>query len=170
MSHPSPAADLMAAMRRFASTVTVIALRDADGTRNAITATSPTSVSMDPPSMLFCVHRDSSLRAALADGRPFSVNILAANQEEVARLCSSKLRGEERFTAGDWRAEADGVPYLGDAEAAVICTTAQIVPFGTHDIVIGTVDLVHLPEGREPLLYHGGRYAALAPCSAEDCP
>lgn len=154
--------ELLGAMRRLANSVCVIAVRGPDGTRNAITATSPTSVSMDPPSMLFCVHRDSSLRSAIAEGSGFCINLLATRQEDVARMCSSKARGEERFAVGRWQDSASGVPFLADAEAAILCTTVQIVPFGSHDIVIGTVDEVHRHDPDAPLIYFDGQYAGLA--------
>lgn len=153
---------LLGAMRRLANSVCVISVRSPDGARNAMTATSPTSVSMEPPSMLFCVHRDSSLRTGIAEGSGFCINVLAAGQEDVARMCSSKTKGEERFAVGHWENSVGGVPFLADAEAAILCTTAQIVPFGSHDIVIGTVDEVHRHEPVAPLIYFDGHYAGLA--------
>lgn len=159
---PDPTAQRLAgAMRRFASSVTVISARGADGQRTAMTATSPRSVSMAPPSMLFCMHRGGSLDAMLVDRAQYCINILASTQEAVARLCSSRSSGEERFAVGDWRESEAGVPYLVDAEAAIICTLAQRTSFGSHDIVIGLVEAVHLADPGEPLLYFDGRYAAL---------
>ncbi len=166
MTTPAPsqtASALLGAMRRLANSVCVISLRDADGNRNAVTATSPTSVSLDPPSMLFCIHRDSSLRAAIEEGSSFCINVLAISQENVARMCSSKAKGEERFAVGAWDGDDAGVPFLTDAEAAIVCSTAQIVPFGSHDIVIGTVSAVMRHEPDAPLIYFNGDYAELAP-------
>lgn len=154
--------DLANAMRRFASSVTVISVRGADGMRNAITATSPTSISMTPPSMLFCIHRQSSLREGLVEGIPFCINILAESQQDVAQMCASNVKGEERFAVGHWQNDVSGTPYLADAEAAILCKTAQIVSFGSHDIVIGTVERVHLPSPRTPLVYVDGRYSTVA--------
>ncbi|MCC6480869.1 MAG: flavin reductase family protein [Sphingomonadaceae bacterium] len=162
-SKPHPVAETLThAMRRFVSSVTVISLREPDGSRNAITATSSTSVSMAPPSMLFCVHRDSSIHAGLHEGARFCINILAKHQEDVSRMCSSKIRGEERFAVGNWRESEAGVPYLADAEAAVLCSVVQCVPFGSHDIIIGAVEQVHLRDPREPLIYFNGQYATIA--------
>lgn len=152
------ASGLLSAMRRFASSVTVISVKGPDGQRNAITATSPTSVSMEPPSMLFCVHRESSLASALSEGSGFCINVLADDQEDIARTCASKLKGEERFDVGDWRESETGTPWLANAEAAIVCSVAQVVPFGSHDIVIGTVDAVHIGDPRDPLVYFDGRY------------
>lgn len=112
--------------------------------------------------MLFCVHRESSLAGALSEGSGFCINVLADDQEDIARACASKLKGEERFEGGDWRDSDAGKPWLANAEAAIVCTVAQIVPFGSHDVVIGTVNAVHIGDPRDPLVYFDGRYRTVA--------
>lgn len=149
---------LMTAMRGLASSVTVISAADRQGSRNAMTATSPTSLSMDPPAMLVCVSRTTSFHPLLAQGRDFCINILRREQQAIAQLCSSRAKGEDRFAEGNWSAGRSGTPYLTDAQAAIICQVDRLVPYGTHDIVIGNVLEVHLTEPSDPLIYAQGGY------------
>nr|WP_236774120.1 flavin reductase family protein [Agrobacterium tumefaciens] len=60
-----------------------------------------------------------------------------------------------------WRLASveDGLPYLTDAQASLFCTLEQKVPFGTHNIFIGTVNRVLISETISPLLYEDGKYA-----------
>ncbi len=84
---PSPRASLIAfrrGMRALPGAVCVIAANGVDGAPIGLTATSVTSLSADPPSLLVCVNRGAQIAAALSAGAHFSVNLLAAGQQEVA--------------------------------------------------------------------------------------
>jgi flavin reductase (DIM6/NTAB) family NADH-FMN oxidoreductase RutF len=152
---------LKQAMRGLASSVVLISTADADGGRTAMAATSATALTMDPPAMLICINRSVSSYPALLTGADFCINILAIDHLPLARLCSSPARGEARFSEGAWERDEQGVPYLADAQAAIICSQDQRIPYGTHDIFIGKVRGVHLPRGIDPLIYVDGAYKAL---------
>jgi len=154
----SLAAELKQAMRGFAQSVVIVATVGNDGVRYAMAATAVTPLSMDPPSMLICVNRTTSSHAILESGSNFSLNILHTGQMDVARACGGAAKGEERFAAGDWRADGNGVPYLADAQAAILCHQRQRISYGSHDIFIGDVQAVHHAEQVSPLVYFDGAY------------
>ena len=109
---------LKRAMRSLAQSVVVITTA-AGGTRHAMSATSVTSVSLDPPSMLFCMNRTASSHPTLAAGAGFCINLLGMHHEPLARLCSGSAKGEARFAEGVWEHDEDGIPYLSDAQASI---------------------------------------------------
>lgn len=152
---------LRQAMRGLASSVALLTACGRDGSRHAMTATSVTSLSLEPPAMLACVNRSASLHPVLAEGGAFGINILSAAQLPLARLCSGGARGEARFADGAWLRDASGVPYLADAQAAILCTQERRIAYGTHDILIGKVHGVFLAGHIDPLLYADGGYARL---------
>jgi len=154
--------DFKSAMRRLAATVCIIATADEEGW-HGMTATSVTSVSMDPPSVLVCVNTTTSLHKVLHSGTRFCVNLLRASQESYAgTFSSSKIRGADRFTENAWKAndDEDGLPYLMDAQANLFCDIDHMVPYGTHTIFIGRVNSIRIGELVSPLLYADGQYLA----------
>ena len=145
------------AMRRLTSAVSVISTAHG-GTRHGITVTSVTSVSMAPPSLLFCVNRRSSLHDPLIRAGQFCVNILQAHQIEIADAFSGRIAGEDRFLCGEWASDDEDLPYLIPAQANVFCETDAISSYGTHSIVIGKVRQVAVRGQVAPLLYQDGQY------------
>ena len=85
------------AMRSLAASVSVISARDATGKTYAMTASSVTSLSIDPPSILVCVNKEASIHDTLVEDVSLCVNILQKNQQEIANLCSSKDLESQRF-------------------------------------------------------------------------
>ena len=165
MDNAKLAADLKMAMRGFAQSVVIVSTVGNDGARYAMAATAVTPVSMDPPSMLICVNRTASSHAILEGGANFALNILHRDQMDVARVCGGAAKGEERFTVGNWQTDAHGVPYLADAQAAIICHQRQRISYGSHDIFIGDVQAVRgtgvdgtAADAINPLVYFNGGY------------
>ena len=151
-------------MRRLVSGVCVVATRFKDD-RYAMTASSVTSLSNDPPSLLVCVNREAAIQAVMQKGCPFSVNVLAADQQAISNKCAEKLAGDERFELGGWLAhEPSGVPYLTSAQATFFCEVDNdSYCYGTHQIVIGRLTEVIVPEQAvNPLVYVDGGYRQLA--------
>jgi flavin reductase len=152
-----------AAMRRLAATVTVLSTRDPQGRRCAMTATAVTSVSAHPPALLACVNRSAALHAHLGLGHKLCINLLHTNQQPISDICSGGAEGEARFATGDWREDADGVPYLQDSQANIFCAVEAVHAYGSHSIFIGRVLLVHCREAIAPLVYQDGRYMRTEP-------
>jgi flavin reductase (DIM6/NTAB) family NADH-FMN oxidoreductase RutF len=149
------------AMRRLAASVVVVTARSA-GVRYAMAASAVTSLSMDPPSILLCVNKSASIYPILMNHTDFCINVLAPSHEAVAVASSGGAKGEGRFTVGDWRDDPDtNTPFLGDAQASLICGVDGIHQYGTHGIFIGRVKRVHLHGDVYPLIYVNGRYSSV---------
>jgi flavin reductase (DIM6/NTAB) family NADH-FMN oxidoreductase RutF len=150
-------ASMVQGLRRFAKSVMVISCTH-QGTRYAMAATAVSEVSLDPPMMLICVNRSANMHAPLLAGADFTINMLNAEQEHIARNCSGALRGEDRFNEGDWQASNFGPPVLADALAYFVCRQEQRVDHGTHSIFIGEVVSAHAAHDAHSLVYVDGRY------------
>ncbi|MCW1432292.1 flavin reductase family protein [Novosphingobium sp. JCM 18896] len=151
--------ELRLALRRLAKAVVIVTSKH-DGVRHAMAATAVSELSIDPPSMLVCVNKSASMHPVLTTGAPFCINILHVSQEAMARSCSGVLKGEARFETGRWAQARSGIPYLLDAQAAIVCDHATALEFGTHSIFIGRVVEVHLAGEIDPLIYMDGGYCA----------
>lgn len=151
-----------AAMRRIAATVHIVTIKVA-GTPMGMTATAVSSLSADPASLLVCVNRSATMHAALVQSPHFGVNALHHDQLDIARTFSDSTLRAARFTGGDWRLDEAPAPFLADAQASFVCERSQIVEFGTHSIIIGTVMVVHIREATDPLIYLDGRFTSVAP-------
>jgi len=150
------------AMRRVASTVAIVSA-ERNGERHGTTATSVTSISMDPPSVLVCFNQASRLHDFLHSQDRFCVNMLHTANLDIAKVFSSNASAAERFATGDWRSDAEALPYLGDAQANLFCQKEQEIIYGSHTIFIGRVLRVLTREDVSPLVYRDGRYGAVAP-------
>ncbi|MEV8508323.1 flavin reductase family protein [Actinoplanes sp. NPDC051475] len=147
-------------LRRHAAAVVVIT---APGTPPAgFTATSFTSVSLDPPLVSFCLARTASAWPAVQTAETIAVHVLTREQEQVARTFAT--RGIDRFaTHGAWRTGPDGVPLLEGVLATLVCRVTQRVDAGDHTIVLATPSSGehHEDASVTPLVYHDGSYAHL---------
>ena len=152
---------MMQSMRRLASSVAVVSSTNGQE-RHAMAATSVTSLSMDPPSLLVCVNKSTAMHDVLANGADFCINILSMEQQEVSSACGGKLKGEERFTVGNWEKSENGVPYLADAQSVVMLEQDGHYEYGTHTIFIGRVKEIQNSEEINPLIYVDGRYTTTA--------
>jgi len=150
-------ADFRLAMRRLASAVGVVTANGKDGP-TGLAATSITSMTADPPSVLVCVNRAASIHACLSVGAPFNISILSRHQKDVSVAFGGKVARELRFTIGRWTPDHRGLAMLEEAQANLCCKTDVIVPYGTHSVVIGTVEAVRLSDVVEPLIYQDGQY------------
>jgi flavin reductase (DIM6/NTAB) family NADH-FMN oxidoreductase RutF len=139
----------------FATGVTVITGRDVDGVRIGLTANSFTSVSLDPPLLLFCPANTASALPALRATKRFVVNVLGADARHVSDRFASK--GIDRFAEADWD-EWDGLPVLRDAKAAFSCALHADHDGGDHRIIVGRIMRLEFAPTREALLYLHGRY------------
>ncbi len=151
----------MQSMRRLASSVSVVSTTNGSD-RHAMAATSVTSLSMDPPSLLVCVNKSTAMHEVLDEGVDFCINVLSQEQAEVSSACGGKLKGEERFTVGNWKEVDSGLPYLADAQSIVMLEQDGRYEYGSHTIFIGKVKEVKNSEEINPLIYVDGRYTTTA--------
>jgi 3-hydroxy-9,10-secoandrosta-1,3,5(10)-triene-9,17-dione monooxygenase reductase component len=120
-----------------------------------VTANSVTSVSLDPPLMLWCLANKSRSLAAFVEGAPFAINILAADQSDIAlRFARS---GEAKFDVEDRRPGPGTPPVVRGALARIVCRVTQRHPGGDHTIIVGQVESLE-SRSAPPLVFHGGRF------------
>jgi flavin reductase (DIM6/NTAB) family NADH-FMN oxidoreductase RutF len=146
-------ADFITAMRGLVSSVCLISARDKAGNRCAMTATSPTALSLEPPSMLVCINRSVPFFQSVLAGHDFCINILATEHKTLAQLCGGEVKGEARFATGDWAADAHDVPFLKGAQANLFCQQEQRIRYASHDIVIGKLRHIIVADTIDPLTY-----------------
>lgn len=151
--------DFRLAMRRLASTVTILSTR-VGAERHGITATAVVSLSFDPPSLLVCVNRSASVHRPIVQSGYFCVNPLREVHAPIARAFAGTLNVRTRFSAGDWAEGCCGLPYLKDAQANVFCRLDACTAYGTHSIFIGRVLEVRVAEEVMPLVYRDGAYSS----------
>jgi flavin reductase (DIM6/NTAB) family NADH-FMN oxidoreductase RutF len=139
----------------FTTGVTVVTAVGPDGRPVGITANSVTSVSLDPPLMLWCLAAASSKLPAFAPGRPFAIHVLAADQAGVA------LQFARRGTT--WPDDASppdvaaGPPQIPGAIARIDCRTTSWFDGGDHKVILGAIEGLQARPGA-PLVFHASRF------------
>lgn len=154
---------LKLAMRRLVSGVVVVTAGVGDE-RVGLTATSATSLSIDPPTMLVCVNSTSSTWPAIAKHRHFCINILGANQQDVAERFAGlrQVRGAARYLGSDWTIMGSGASGLTDAQALIDCELEEVIERHSHVILLGAVrDIRVNRDDGSALVYGRGRFSAL---------
>lgn len=146
------------AFGRFATGVTVLTTREADGTPRGFTANSFSSVSLDPPLVLVCIGDNAHSGPAFCAAPHFAVNILGSAQKDVSNLFAS--RSEDKFAQTDWHEGTHSMPLLPGALATLICAQHKLVKAGDHVILIGEVLETQVSDG-PALGYHRGGYFAV---------
>lgn len=143
------------ALGAFATGVTIVTARDKAGRDIGLTANSFNSVSLDPPMVLWSLSKKSSLLPAFAEAEFFAVHVLAADQDALSQAFAR--RGVDRFEGVSIARGQGGAPLLDGCAARFQCRNAFRYEGGDHVIFVGAViDFDH--SGREPLVFHGGRY------------
>ncbi len=143
---------------RFATGVSVLTARRPDGAPVGMTASSVASVSLHPPLLLVAVDHANDMHDAMVAAEHFALNILAADQEAVARRFAAET--PNRFDGVGYRESRRRVPLLDGALAHVECTKHAAVPSGDHTVFFGLVTGGEVTD-RRPLLYYRGGYASL---------
>jgi flavin reductase (DIM6/NTAB) family NADH-FMN oxidoreductase RutF len=154
--------DFRGAMRRLAGGVSVITVGQGNDI-TGMTVTSVSSLSVDPPTLVVSINRESSSWPLLKRHGCFGVNILTADQLDIAERFSGKggLKGAARFAGAQWITLASGVPLLAGALSAIDCEVEEIVERHSHAIVIGRVLDMRLASRNSALAYWQGQYVAI---------
>ena len=151
--------DYRSALGQFATGVTVVTTRGADGRKVGITANSFTSVSMDPPLVLWCPSSRAPSLGAFAESTHFAVNLLSSGQHVLSRQFATP--SDDKFAGVLTRNGIGGIPILEGTVATFECRTVARYTSGDHEIYIGEVESYDAPGG-DPLVFHGGAYHATA--------
>lgn len=151
---------------QFATGVVVIMTRGPEGP-HGMTANSLTSVSLDPPQVLFCVNTAARTRTLVREVPRFTVSILSERQEALSRLFADPHPASDPLIGVPHSPGIDGIPILNEALAFLDCRVTAIHPAGDHDIVVGTVEDLGILHPGLPLLYFAGRYRRLNPANPD---
>ena len=136
-------------MAALVSGVAVVTARRDDGEPCGLVATSVSSFSASPPSVLASIGHQSRCHTALIECEHFGVHLLRDDQAEIARLFASLA--EDKFAGLDWRWDED-VPAVGGALAYLRCRRSALFELYDHSILVGDVAGGERSRG-EPLVY-----------------
>ncbi|MFJ5228697.1 flavin reductase family protein [Kitasatospora sp. NPDC088391] len=156
----TPAELLRRTLRRHAAGVVVITVPGPAG----FTATSFTSVSLEPALVSFYLASGASTAPAVRAADAFTVHVLSREQEELATAFARS--GVDRFAGVDWRTGPHGTPLLPGAAARLTARRVGLHPVGDHLLVVGEVVAADTPGGA-PLLHHDGGYGGFLPSAEE---
>ncbi|WP_320777265.1 flavin reductase family protein [Streptomyces sp. CRN 30] len=138
------------AMSRVPGPVVIATTVDDDGREWGFTATSFSSLSLEPPLVSLSLGTAASTHAAFVAADTFLVSVLAQDQAEVARRFARS--GTDRFAAGDMHPCEQGLPGLPGAAARIVCSLQGVLPGGDHSILVGRVEEAAVTEAA-PLVY-----------------
>lgn len=164
-------------LAQWPSGVTVVTTVAADGTRHGMTASSFSSVSLNPPLVSVCLDRRLRTHELISSSGVFGVNIMAKDQAEVARRFAGMVKDcADRFAGESWTTAETGAPLLDSALGWLDCRVVHAHPGGDHTIFVGEVVAGHAARRSAPLLFHSRQWgqfadalpevAALADCTA----
>ena len=147
--------ELRNAFGQYATGVTVVTARGEDGRPVGVTANSFSSLSLEPPLVLWALDRKASSLAAFQSADHFGVSVLSASQHHLSRLFATS--GADKFAGGVAHDGPSGVPLLDGALAHFVCRSVRQLDAGDHVLVIGEVEHYETFDG-EPLVFHSGAY------------
>jgi flavin reductase (DIM6/NTAB) family NADH-FMN oxidoreductase RutF len=143
------------ALGQFATGVTVVTTCAEDGSRIGVTANSFTSLSLDPPLVLWCINSTAPSLPAFQASSHFAINVLCAKQHHLSRQFATP--SEDKFANVTFNEGPGGVPILDGVLAHFVCRNVRQVEAGDHFILIGEVESFDAHD-EEPLVFHSGAY------------
>jgi flavin reductase (DIM6/NTAB) family NADH-FMN oxidoreductase RutF len=157
---PSDTARYRQVLGHFPTGVVVVTGR-VDNAPAGLAIGSFTSLSLEPPLVLFCVAKESSSWPPIGESGIFCANVLAEDQEHVARLFST--RGADRFMGLGWHRAPAGSPIIEGILAWIECSVERVEEGGDHWIVIGRVTGLDVLREAPPLVFFRGGYGRYTP-------
>ncbi len=143
------------ALSLFASGVTVVTTKDADGNLHGLTVSAFCSVSLSPPLILICVDKKTGSHHAFEESLSFVVNILCEDQNDISNHFASPI--PDKFKGIEYTLNENKLPVLKNALVNLECRLADAYNGGDHTIFIGEIEKSHIGEGK-PLIYCEGSY------------
>lgn len=137
----------------FPSGVTVVTLRDGKGNPTGITVNSFSSLSLDPPLLLFSVGCQQVSCRWFEAGENFTVNVLSAGQEEIAWQFARPVK--DKFAGVGWHEGGNGTPVIEGALASFECRKWSIMEGGDHKIIVGEITDFSSCEGDALMFFRG---------------
>jgi flavin reductase (DIM6/NTAB) family NADH-FMN oxidoreductase RutF/ADP-ribose pyrophosphatase YjhB (NUDIX family) len=152
----APAVTFREAMSCFPSGVVIATVRDAQGRPWGFTASSFSSVSLEPPLVLICLAKSAECHPVFNSASWFAINILSAADEATAVVFAQ--RGADKFAATSFGTDEHGSPVLMSAAAALTCEKFDIYDCGDHSVIVGRVATARIGLGNDPMVYAGRRF------------
>ena len=145
----------------FATGVTIVTTLDIDGDRIGITANSFTSLSLNPPLVLFCVDAKISSFEAFESCRHFNINVLTEDQMDMSNNFARS--NEDKWDGVEHGSGENGCPVFDESVAVLECDKHAMYEGGDHLIMVGQVTkMIYQAGDCRPLLYYKGSYANLS--------
>lgn len=145
------------ALQSWASGVTVVTTQSPSSGLQGMTASSFSSVSMDPPQILVCINKSVSTAEGIGESGHFAVNILTTEQESVSNLFANPNSYADRFSTTPYELGSTGAPILTESLASIECSVVEQISAASHWIIVGAVEHTVIRSG-EPLLYYKAGY------------
>lgn len=146
------------ALGKFASGVTVVTTRAADGHLHGLTVSAFCSVSLEPPLILVCIQKTTGSYHAFQESKAFVVNVLSDSQKDVSNHFASHL--EDKFQGVEYETGIEDIPVLKNCLVNLECRLANSYDGGDHTIFVGEIQKAHINDGN-PLAYFHGNYREL---------
>ena len=140
----------------FATGVTIVTARSAQGDLVGLTVSSFNTVSLAPPLVLWSLAHSAVSLPVFAAGAPYAIHVLSAQQQALAERFAT--RGVDRWAGVQYTSGVSGAPLLAGAVATFECFNRSRYDEGDHVIFVGEVERCQHHGGMSPLLYHGGRF------------
>lgn len=141
----------------FATGVLIATCRPLGGEPIGVTVSSLSSVSLDPPLALFCLQNEIGPLAEFLNAGHFALNILRADQTDLAMHFASQRSMPEGLAIETW---SSGAPILHDAMAVADCSLHDVMGGGDHKILLGRVLEVSAQEQAAPMIYFRGKFGS----------
>ncbi|MCV6604957.1 MAG: flavin reductase family protein [Porticoccaceae bacterium] len=143
----------------FATGVTVITTRGADGSPVGMTANSFASVSLDPPLVLWSIARQSNCFDSFINASHFAIHVLTSDQQAVSNTFACKEN--DKFASTPWQRDGNGTPLLDHYAARMVCSMSNQHDGGDHVILVGKVEEFDY-NNNAPLIFHSGVYKEIS--------
>jgi flavin reductase (DIM6/NTAB) family NADH-FMN oxidoreductase RutF len=150
--------EFRSALGAFATGVTIVSARGSGGRPVGVTANSFTSVSLNPPLVLWSLSKRAHSLPAFEQAEHFVVHVLGADQSDLASRFALRGAGD-KFADTEWYPGAGGAPVLTGVAAHFECTRHAAHDGGDHRIYVGRVLGYRAAPAAHPLAFHAGRFA-----------
>jgi flavin reductase (DIM6/NTAB) family NADH-FMN oxidoreductase RutF len=147
-------ADFRHVMGHYATGVTIVTTVDESGKPHGLTVNSFSSLSLDPPLVLWSLRGNSASLPVFREAKHFAINILSSQQEQLSRDFAKPI---DRFAAAEWDEGLEHLPLIRDSLGWVECALHSELPGGDHSLFVGRVLRARATK-KAPLLYWRGAY------------
>jgi 3-hydroxy-9,10-secoandrosta-1,3,5(10)-triene-9,17-dione monooxygenase reductase component len=153
--------DFKKSMGHWASGVTIIGYKDGENF-SGLTASSFSSVSMDPFLILFCLNNNSIALDKIKESNSFSVNFLSKEQEELSNFFATpNTDRNSKIKETGFFLKSTGSPLLNHSLSNLDCSLHSVIDAGDHKLILGNVEFVTTDETKKPLVYYFKKYRTI---------